>query len=376
MDLGIIRPGDALLWGQACAEPQTLVEALIAERAALSGCRVFVGASYSGLLRPEHADHLRFSSYCGTGTNRALADAGVLEILPAPYSQLGALLRSGQLPCDVLLLQASPPNARGEYSLGLGVEYLAPALEVARAVIAEVNHQVPWTHTQPLLRRDDFDLVVESSRAPVELRYGPPSELEKRIAQHAASCVPAGATVECGIGSLPNAILAALAGRGLNYHAGVICENVQLLQPKRCLGGALMGTRALFDWARENPAVALTSSDVTHGAATLARIERFVAINAAVEVDLTGQVNGELARGSYVGAVGGALDFIRAANQSPGGVSLIALPAARVVERLSGPVSVPRSEAGIFVTEHGAADLRGCTLAERERRMRRIGGKS
>ena len=137
-----------------------------------------------------------------------------------------------------------------------------------------------------------------------------------------------------------------------------------------------MGTQALFDWARENPAVRLASSDVTHGWASLARVERFVAINSAVEVDLTGQANGEVARGSYVGAVGGALDFIRAANQSPGGVSIVALPASRIVERLSGPVSVPRSEAGVVATEHGAADLRGCTLAERERRLRAISGNS
>jgi acyl-CoA hydrolase len=151
---------------------------------------------------------------------------------------------------------------------------------------------------------------------------------------------------------------------------------VRTLGAERCAGGALMGTQALFDWARENPAVQLTSSDITHGAACLACIERFVAINSAVEVDFSGQVNGEVARGSYVGAVGGALDFIRAANQSPGGVSIVALPASRVVERLTGPVSVPRSEAGIFVTELGVADLRGCTLAERERRMRRISGNS
>jgi len=372
----VVRPGDGLVWGQACAEPQSLVEALIAQRAALSGCRVFLGSSYSSLLRPEHADHLRLTSYCGTGSNRALADAGVLEILPAPYSRLGALLRGGHIKCDVVMLQVSRPNSRGEYSLGLGVEYLAPALQVARAVIAEVNEQVPWTHTAPLLRREDFDLVLETSRAPAYLAYAEPTDLERRIAAHAARCVPEGATVECGIGALPNAILAELAGQRLDYHSGVICEAVRGLAAKRCLGGALMGTRALFDWARENPAVRLTSSDVTHGAATLAKIERFVAINSAVEVDLTGQVNGEVARGSYVGAVGGALDFIRAANDSRGGVAITALPAARVVERLSGPVSVPRSEAGIIVTEHGAADLRGCTLAERARRMRKISGSS
>lgn len=373
----VVRPGDALIWGQACAEPQTLVEALVAERAQLSGCSAFLGSSYSGLLKPEHADHLRLASYCGTGANRALADAGVLDILPVPYSQLGALIRGGRIKCDVLLLQVSPPNRAGEYSLGLGVEYLAPAFEVARAVVAEVNDQVPWTHTSLKLRRDDFDGLVDTSRPPAYLAYTPPSEIERQIAAHAAAWVPEGATVECGIGTLPNAILAALAGRkDLSYHSGVVCELVPKIEPKRCVGGALMGTPALFDWARENASLQLTHSDFTHGARSLASIERFVAINSAVEVDLTGQVNGEIARGSYVGAVGGALDFIRAANSSPGGVSIIALPAARVVERLAGPVSVPRSEAGVVVTEHGAADLRGCTLREREQRMRKISGRS
>jgi len=373
----VIRPGDALMWGQACAEPQTLVEALVAERAALSGCRVFMGSSYSGLVRPQHADHLQLASYCGTGSNRALADAGVLDILPVSYSQLGSLIRSGRLRCDVLMIQVSPPSRQGEYSLGLAVEYLAPAFHEARAVIAEVNDQVPWTHTEPRLRREDFDLVVESSRAPVYLPFAAPSDTERQIAAHAAAWVPEGATVECGIGTLPNAILSALVGRGdLSYHSGVVCELVPQIDPRRCTGGALMGTQALFEWARENPVLRLTSSDVTHGARSLASIERFVAINSAVEVDLTGQINGELARGSYVGAVGGALDFIRAANASQDGVSIVALAAARVVEKLSGPVSVPRSEAGIFVTEHGAADLRGCTLREREKRMRAISGRS
>jgi acetyl-CoA hydrolase len=144
------------------------------------------------------------------------------------------------------------------------------------------------------------------------------------------------------------------------------------------VGGQVFGTQKFFDFAHCNPLVQLRSSDYTHDPRVLFAIERFVAINSAVEVDLTGQVNAEVANGSYVGAVGGALDFIRAANQSPGGVSLILLPSAvgtkvsRIVSRISGPVATPRSEAGVIVTEHGAADLRGCTLRERARRMLQI----
>lgn len=368
----LIRPGDGIVWGQACAEPQTLVEAFVGRREAFSGARVFMGSSYSGIVQPSHADHLRLTSYCGTGTNRALVDAGVLDILPAPYSQLGSLIRQRLIPADVVLVQVSAPNARGEYSLGLGVEYLAPALERARVVIAEVNHRVPWTHTEPLLRREDFALLVETSRAPIYLPYRI-GELEAAIGRHAVGFIPDGAVLECGIGNLPNAVLSALRGRkGLAFHSGLIPDGVAELGLARVDGGALMGTQRLFDWARDDPALRLHSSDYTHGAATLAKLERFVAINSAVEVDLTGQVNGEVARGSYVGAVGGALDFIRAANQSPGGVSIVCLPANRIVERLEGPVATPRSEAGVIITEKGAADLRGCTLRERAKRLSAI----
>ena len=373
----VLREDDTIVCGQACAEPQTLLELLVAERGRLGGCTLFMGSSYSGIVQPAHADRLRLVSYCGTGSNRALADAGVLEILPSPYSQLGALIRSGRLRCDVVFVQVSPPNSRGEYSLGLSVEYLAPALQACRAIVAEVNEQVPWTRTEPLLRHDDFDLVLHTSRPPVVLDQGQPKALDLQIARNAARCVPDGATVECGIGALPNAVVAALKGKpGLRYHSGLVCDAVVDLQLESCVGGALMGTPRLFAWARGNPSLRLGSSDLTHGAASLAGIERFVAINSAVEVDFSGQVNGEVARGSYVGAVGGALDFVRAANQSPGGLSITVIPASRIVERLSGPVSVPRSETAMVVTEHGSADLRGCTLAERERRLRAISGRS
>jgi len=377
----VVRPGDGIIWGQACAEPQTLVEALVAQRKAFSHCEIFMGSSYSGIVAPAHADHLRLSSYCGTGTSRALADAGALEILPAPYSQLGSLIRSLAIRADVVMIQVSPPNARGEYSLGLAADYLVPALDVCRAVVAEVNDQVPWTHTDRPLAKDDFDLRVESSRPPATPPARQPGELELAIARNALAFVPDGAVLEFGIGTLPNA-LCSLLGRheGLRVHSGSVGDGVVELAERKVVSridcALLIGSRRLFDFAHHNERLRLHSSEYTHGADVLAKQPRFVAINSAVEVDFTGQVNGEAADGSYVGAVGGALDFVRAANQSAGGVSLMLLPASRVVESLSGPVSVPRSEAGVIVTEKGAADLRGCSLRERERRLRAISGNS
>ena len=373
----LIRPGDGVIVGQACSEPQALTEALVAQRAAFSGAQVFLGVNYAGIVRPEHADHLRLSAYCGAGRNRALADAGVLDIHPHPYSHLAALIRARAIPGDVVLLQVSPPNARGEYSMGLGVDYLLPAVECARAVIAEVNERVPWTYTEKLFRKEDFALLVPSSREPALPPPARRGEAEAAIARHAAAFVPDGATLEFGLGVLPDAVCAALsARRGLKVHSGTIGDGVVELMRTgavtEVLCGQLIGTRALFELARENPAIRMRSTEFTHDPRVLGSIGRFVAINSAIEVDLTGQVNAEVAGGSYLGAVGGALDFMRAAGHSPGGVSLLVLPAARVVEKLSGPVSTPRSEAGVIVTEKGAADLRGCTLNERARRLRAI----
>ncbi|MEK6244604.1 MAG: acetyl-CoA hydrolase/transferase C-terminal domain-containing protein [Pseudomonadota bacterium] len=372
-----IRPGDGIVLGQACAEPQTLSAALVAQRAAFSAASVFLGVNYAGIVKPAHADHLMLSSYCGAGHNRALADAGVLDIHPHPYSRLAALIRERKIPCDVALVQVSPPNARGEYSMGLAVDYLLPAIETARAVIAEVNDRIPWTCTEKLFRKEDFALLVEASYEPAcppPARFG---EVEKSIAQHAAAYIPDGATLEFGLGVLPDAICARLTGKkSLFVHSGTVGDGVADLMKQgtvtRTDCAMLIGTQKLFDCARENPAIRLHSVEYTHDPRVLSKIERFVAINSAVEVDLTGQVNAEVARGSYLGAVGGAPDFMRAANQSPGGVSLLLLPSARIVAALSGPVSTPRSEAGVIVTERGAADLRGCTLRERSRRLAAI----
>src|SRR5258706_1780113 len=323
----VVRPGDGIVIGQGCAEPQTLTEALVAQRQALAGCRVFLGVNYSGTVQPAHADHLKLSSYCGIGHNRALSDAGVLEILRVPYSRLGAMMRTGEIRADVVLVQVSPSNSRGEYSLGLAADYLVPALEVCRTVIGEVNDQVAWTRTERLLLRKDFSILVESSRPPAAAPFRAAGETEAAIARHAAAFVPEGATLEFGIGALPDAVCASLFNhRNLKLHSGTIGDGIVDLIRNANAGSAncamLIGTTKLFEFARDNPAIRLRSCEYTHDPMVLGALERFVAVNSAVEVDLDGNVNSESAKGSYLGALGGAPAFIHPPNRSPGRPSL------------------------------------------------------
>ncbi|MCY1398744.1 Butanoate coenzyme A-transferase [compost metagenome] len=386
-----IRSGDTVIWGQANAEPLPLTQALMAQRARIGRFRVFLGIANHPTCTPAHADHVDFIAYIGTGANRELDKAGGLEVLPCHYSQLPELIRSGALRIDVVLLQVAPANAEGRYSLSMAHEYLLPALDSARVVIAEVNRQAPWTYGERTLGADDFDALLETDRPPLESPVSQLRPLDRQIGAHIAGLVEDGSTVQIGIGAIPDAALAALGShRDLGVHSGVISDGVMELMRSGVVnnsrksidrglsvGGVLIGSRALNDFVHQNPAILMRSSEYTHAADVLSGIERFVSINSAIEVDLTGQVNSEVVGGTYVGAVGGALDFTKGAQRSHGGVPIIALPStagsnSRIVARMSGPVTIPRSEAGVIVTEFGVADLRGLTLRERARKMLEI----
>lgn len=387
----LIRPGDTLWWGQATAEPLTLTRALVAHRHALAQggrLRVFVGIGASDTLQPEQADAIDFFGYAAGGPHRRLAEAGVLDILPSHYSHLPGLIRAGVLPVDVVLLQVSPPDEEGRYSLGLAQEYLPAALEQARVVIGEVNPAIPWTHGSVHLQAGDFALLIDAEHPPLEQSRASPGPVEQAIARHVAGLIEDGATLQLGIGNLPEAVLAALHGhRDLGLHSGAVGDGIAALAEAGVLtnarksvdtgvgiGGILMGSEKLRRWAHHNPQIELRGTDYTHDPEVLAASHKLAAINAAIEVDLTGQINAEVAAGVYVGAVGGAVDFLRGAARSRGGLPIVALPATakgktRIVARLSGPVSTPRSDAGLIVTEHGVADLRGQTLSRRVQRL-------
>lgn len=385
----IVRPGDNVMWGQANAEPVPLTQALIAQRRQIGRFRVFLGASTTDTCRPEHADCIDFVSYCGSGANRALARAGALDVLPCHYSQFPQMMRSGPLKIDVLLLQLAPPDHEGRYSLSIAHEYLVPALDTARVIVAEINEQAPWTYGERYLRHADLDFILPTSRAPLENPPGRIGEVELAIATHVAGLIEDGSTLQFGLGAIPEAVLARLSDRrNLGVHSGAIGDKVADLMDagvinNTCknvdrgltIAGVMMGGRRIHGFAHRNPAVQFRSTNYTHNPDVLARIDRFVALNSALEVDLSGQINAEVANGSYVGAVGGALDFLRGARHARGGLPVVAMPstaakaASRIVATLSGPVSTPRSDAGIIVTEYGVADLRGLTLKQRRERL-------
>ena len=383
-----IRPGDTVAWGQACAEPLTLTRALADQRQELGGVRCFAGISSSAAVRPEHCDYLSFASYTAAGANRALRAAGLLDILPCHYSDLPRILSDGPLRADVLFLSLPPAGPDGRFGLGLGADYVAALIGGGARVIAEVNDQVPDVGCDRRLSRGEIDVIVYTSRPPAEYPAAPARPAEAVIAAHIAGLVPDGATIQVGLGSMPSAVARRLRDhRDLGVHSGMITDAIAELIEAGVVTGArktldrglavtgfLMGTRTLIARAAADRTIQLRDTRYTHDQAVLAAQHALVAINSATEVDLTGQANLETAAGRYVGAVGGAADFLRGAAQSPGGLPVIALPstagtASRIVATLSGPATLARADAGVIVTEHGVADLRGLTLDQRRERM-------
>jgi acyl-CoA hydrolase len=388
----IIRPGDQLMWGQAAAEPAALIDALVRQRADIGSFRIFVGASWCKSLTSDIADLVRIRSYCGAGLNRKLAKAGVLDIVPCRYSDLPSLIRRGVLNADVLLVQVSPPDVSGRYSLSMAHDYLPAALDSARIVIAEVNRKAPWTYGERYIDESEIDIAIETDRELPAPLVSHPSAIELAIAKRAAGLIEDGATLQVGIGTLPAAILSQLSGhRELGLHTGALIDEAADLVTSGIItnarknidagvsiAGVVMGGRRAQVLGATNPAVQFRSIEYTHAADVLARLDHFVAINSAIEIDLTGQVNAEVAESTYVGAIGGAPDFLEGANRSRGGLPIIALPStvgdgantkSRIVSRLSGPVSTPRSTVGIVITEHGTVDLRGLSIHERTPKM-------
>lgn len=386
----LVRPGERIAWPQGTGEPLALTRRLVEQRGSLKEPKLLIGMQVSDTLQPSTATAFDIMAINAAGTNRRLAAAGLLDMVPANISQLPRLIRAGRLPVDVALIAVRPGPRPGTYSTGMMADYVADLVARARIVVAQLDGVMPLTGGDAVIAADDIDLLVETSGAIVEMHDGEPQGVERDVAARVAELIPDRATVQLGIGGVPIAVARALRHhKHLGIHSGVVPDaTVDLVACGAVTGafkgadaglivtGGLFGSRRLAAFADGNAGVSMRSLDYTHAPATLAALSMLHTINSAVEVDLTGQVNAEVAGGRYIGAVGGHADFVRGALVSEGGRSIVALPSAtadgrisRIVARLDGPVTTPRADVDRIVTEQGVAELEGCSMSERARRM-------
>jgi len=383
-----VRPHDVIGWPQGPGEPLALTQALVAQRADLIRPTLFFGLSSSDTLRPELAEHFAFRALNGAGTNRRIS--ALADIVPCHVSSIPSLLRSGALHVDLALIQVRPlPD--GGFTLGVIADFTRALIQRARVVIALVNPSLPATRGDAFVATEDIDILVEKDDRIIDMPDPEPSPLERAVAAQVAALIPDRATVQLGIGTLPAAVAYALSShRGLGVHSGVVSDVLVDLVERgvvtnahkgrdvgRTVTGGLFGTQRLRDFAERSGTIDMRSADYTHDIAVTSTLALFHTVNSAIEVDLSGQANAEIAAGRYLGAVGGQVDFVRAGAASPGGRSIIAFASAtpdgkhsRIVASLAGrPVTTARSDVDVIVTEYGAAQLRGCPLGERARRL-------
>ena len=385
---------DVVTWPQGTGEPLGLTRRLVEQRHQLPPLELFLGMMTSTTLKPEHADRFRFRGLNGAGTTRTLTAANLLDIVPAYVSAVPALIRSRAIRVDVVLLRARPHPKRGFFTVGVMADFIPAMVQAARCVIAEIDERLPLTSQDALVAEADIDVLTECDADEILLPDPQPTETDMRVALNVAGIIPDGATIQLGVGGLPVAVCRALEHhKDLGVHSGVISDVVVDLVEKgivtnarkgidagRIVSGGLFGSRRLMDFADGNDALEMRSSEYTHSQQVLARVQSLYAINSGVEVDLTGNVNSEVAAGRYLGAIGGQPDFVRGAFASPGGRAIIALPSttpdgkhSRIVASLDGrPVTTTRADVDIVVTEYGVADLRGRSFSERAQRLRAI----
>ena len=312
---------------------------------------------------------------------------GEVSFLPIRGSQVTSLFEPGSIGVDVAMVHVSPPDQDGRCSLGVSVSYPLIAARVAQRVIAQMNPRMPRTGGDAFLDLSDIDMVVEVDAPLLEHRSPSIDDISSRIAQLVVELIPAGATLQTGIGSIPEAVLSTLAkagyeglrvyGMGTDGIVDVADAGSLLDRDERGAGviaGELMGTSKLFEFVDGNPNVDMQPFPTLLDPARMALFEPFVSINSAVEIDLRGQVNAEFAGGTQISGVGGGFDFLIGSWMHPGNVSIIAMRStngsgqrSKIVPRLAdgAPVSVPRHLVQYVVTEHGVANLAGLSLRQR-----------
>ncbi|HSV75223.1 MAG TPA: GNAT family N-acetyltransferase [Chthonomonadales bacterium] len=388
-----IRSGRRIFVGSGAAEPQTLCEALArrADRLADTELMHVLTLGVAVTAEQRFADHFRHNAFFVGANTRDAVNECRADYTPIFLSELPALFRRGQIPLDFALVQLSPPDDHGYCSLGVSVDVVKAAVETARWVVGEVNRRMPRTLGDSFVHVSRLNAIVESDRPLLELPPTRQSEETARIGRFVAELIEDGATIQVGIGGIPDAVLSHLTEEvDLGIHtemfsdglidlveSGVVTGRRKSLHPGKMIATFCMGTQRLYDFVHDNPAVEFRPTEYVNDPFTIARNDRMVAINSAMEVDLTGQVCADSLGDYFFSGFGGQADFMRGAARSKGGKPIIALPSlartpegdpcSRIVPRLmpGAGVVTTRGDVHYVVTEWGIAYLHGKSIRER-----------
>ena len=389
----VIKSGDHIHLSSVASAPQCLIKAMCDRGRAGELKDVHIHhlhtegpAPYS---EPEFEGVFQLDSFFVGGNVRKTTQAGYADYIPVFLSETQKLYRSGAVPCNVAMIQVSRPDKHGFVSLGTSVDATLAAVECADTVIAVVNKYVPRAFGDAMIPMSKIDLFVEDDQPLEEAHFSEPNEVEVAIGKHCAALIEDGATLQMGIGAIPNAVLAQLGGhKNLGIHtemfadgvlplvrAGVINGEAKNIDKGKMVSTFLMGSNDVYNFIDDNPAVLMKDVGYTNDPYIIAKNDKVTAINSALQVDLTGQVCADSLGRKFYSGVGGQVDFVYGASLSKGGKAIIAMTSitnkgvSKICDTLlpGAGVVTTRNHMHWFVTENGAVDLYGKSLQERAR---------
>ena len=386
-----IKSGDTVVVAHACGEPLSLTRAMSERYAELHDVKVVhrVGMGECLYAQPGMEDHFRHISLFGGMNSRKAIHEGRADYLPRFISETPALFLEGHIPVDVALITVSPPDKNGYCSLGISVDYSLPAARMAKTVIAEVNSNMPRTHGNSFMSVQEISHFVLSDAPLMEVAPAKMTDVEKQIGNYCAELIEDESTMQMGIGGIPDAVLSCLGNKkNLGIHTEMFSDGIiplveqevincskKTLHPNKIISTFMMGTKDLYKWVDDNPLIEMHPEQYVNDPWVIAKNNKLVSINSALQVDILGQVAADTIGPKQFSGVGGQVDFIRGAKRSiGGGKSIIAIASTAAGGKLSRivpslyegtAVTTTRNEVDYIVTEYGIAKLSGKTNLER-----------
>lgn len=389
----VIKSGDHVHLSSVASVPQVLVRAMTERGKAgeLHDVKVHHLHTEGNAVYavPELEGVFQLDSFFVGGNVRKVTQAGFADYIPVFLSETQRLYRDGTLPCDVAMIQVSPPDRHGYVSLGTSVDATLAAVECAKTVIAVLNKYVPRSFGDSFIHISNIDIFVENDTPLIEEHFAEPNEVEKAIGRNCASLIEDGACLQMGIGSIPNAVLSQLTGhKNLGVHTEMFADGVLPLVESGVINGAnkkinrgkivstfLMGSQKVYDFIDDNPGVLMKDVGYTNDPFIIAQNPKVTALNSALQIDLTGQICADSLGTKFYSGVGGQVDFIYGASRSEGGKAIVAMPSitnkgiSKIVPVLNEGAGVVTTRAHVhwIVTEHGVVNLYGKSMQERAR---------